>query len=185
MRHAAYAPPSTVRYFGPGVHCLDSQPGDLILTETDDLFAKVIRFGERIRMHGTDRVFAKVNHAMIALGDGTVVEMASGGGRITPLAAYKHLAYAVVHVTNATDAQRAAAVSVAKWHEGIPYGFPSIASDSFYLLTGLPIALTVGQSVVCSAMAASTMRCMNLIPAKPDIAVLPCDLALYFNVRLP
>jgi hypothetical protein len=184
VNHPPSVPAHTIRYFGPGAHCPDAQPADLILVATDDLPAKVICFGERLRCHGEDKVFAKVNHAMTSLGDGTVVQMIGGGGVITALATYRHLSYAVVHTT-ATDAQRSTAVIVACWYVGIEYGFPSAASDALYLLTGLPIALTIGQSVVCSAMATATQRPLGLIPSKPDISVLPSDLAQWYDVRLP
>jgi hypothetical protein len=186
VTHPPFVPPHTVRYFGPGEDCTDTLAGDLILFSTDDIYAKVIKFGERLRLwlQGEDTIFARVNHAGIALGDGTVVQMIGGGGTVTPLAHYKHLSYAVVE-TPATAAQAGLAVAAAKWYVNVPYGFPSVASDSLYLLTGLPIALTVGQSVVCSAMATSCQRPLGLIPGKADIAVLPSDLALWYGVRLP
>jgi hypothetical protein len=185
VNHPPSVPDHTVRYFGPGEDCTDSQSGDLILVATDDLPAKVIRFGERLRLRGDDRVFANVSHAMTALGDGTVVEMIGGGGVITALVAYWHLSYAVVNTTLTSLGQQRAACQVARWYVGIDYGFPSVASDAIYLLTGLPIALTIGQSVVCSAMATATQRPLGLIPAKVDIAVLPSDLAQWYDVRLP
>jgi hypothetical protein len=186
VNHPPVVPPHAIRYFNRWEHCIDTQPGDLILVATDDLFAKIIRFGERLRMHGDDKVFTRVNHAMIALGDGTgtVVEMIGGGGTVTPLAHYQHLSYAVINTT-ATDAQHALAVKVARWYTGVDYGFPSVASDALYLLTGIPLALTIGQSVVCSAMATATQRPLGLIPSKADIAVLPSDLAQWYDVRLP
>jgi hypothetical protein len=185
MNHPSVVPAHTIRYFGPGEDCLVTAPGDLILFATDDLPAKVIRFGERLRLRGDDKVFAKVNHAGTSLGDGTIVEMIGGGGTVTPLANYKHLSYAVVNTTFTSLGQQKAACDVACWYVGIDYGFPSVGSDSLYLLTGLPIALTIGQSVVCSAMATATQRPLGLIPAKADIAVLPCDLAQWYEVRLP
>lgn len=185
MNHPPSVPAHTVRYFGPGETCLDAQAADLILVATDNPFARVIRFGERLRCHGDDRVFAKVTHAMVSLGDGSVVQMIGGGGTVTPLADYKHLSYAVVNTTFTSLGQLQAACEVARWYTGIEYGWPSVVSDAIYMLTGIPIALTIGQSVVCSAMATATQRPLGLIPAKVDIAVLPSDLAQWYEVRLP
>ena len=178
-------PRAEVRYFGPGEHCSDPRPGDLVLVRSPGWPAAVIRFGERLRCRGRDRSFARVNHAATVLGRGIVQEMAGGGGQLTALASWRQQSYAVVHVTTATDEQRRAAVAAARWYVNVPYGWPSIVSDAVYVLSGLPIALAVGQSVVCSADASSAQRCLGLIPDKPDVAVLPSDLARWYRVFLP
>lgn len=189
MTHkAAVVPRVTVRYYGPGEHCTDPQLGDLFLVRHDSLPSKVIRFGESLRLHDGDKVYARVNHSMTCIETGPapkVQEMVGKGGVITDLLTYVDLAYAVVHVEDATDEQRTLAVENALWFVNIEYGWPSVAGDSIYLLTGLPIGLTIGQSVVCSADACSAQRALGLIPSKSDIAVLPSDLAQWYDVRLP
>lgn len=181
----AIVPKTTVRYFGPGQHCSDPSPGDLVLVASPGLPAKIIRFGERLRCRGAARPYARVNHAATVLCRGIVQEMAGGGGRLTALASWKSQHYAVVHVIDASPDQRQAAVKVARWYVNVPYGWPSIVSDAIYLLSGFPLALTIGQSVVCSADASGAQRCLGLIPGKPDIAVLPSDLAGWYDVKLP
>jgi hypothetical protein len=185
---AAVVPHATVRYYGSSDHCSDPQLGDLILVRHDSLPAKVIRFGESLRLHGEDKVFARVNHAMTCVETGAtpkVQEMVGKGGVVTDLLTYVDLAYAVVSVTGATDDRRALAVENAMFFVGVEYGWPSIFGDSIYLLSGIPIGLTIGESVVCSADACSAQRALGLIPSKSDISVLPSDLAQWFDVRLP
>lgn len=188
MAKPPVVPPCTIRYYGPGETCTDPDIGDLILVRTDDIFAKVIQFGEGLRLRGEDKVFARVNHAMTVVANTPiprVQQMIGGGGVVTDLSGYLHLVYAVVNVSGATTSQRFAAAEAALWYVGIGYGWPSVASDSIYLLTGLPVVLTVGQSVVCSAAAAAAQRCLGLVPNKADLAVLPSDLAKWCQVRLP
>ncbi len=188
MKKAAVVPITTVRYYGPGEDCTDPTPGDLILVRHAGLPARLIRFGERLTLHGEDKVYAAVNHAMTVVqveGGVVVQEMVGGGGVLTPLPDYAHLGYAVVHVVAASDAQRAAAVEAARWYVGVPYGWASIVTDGIYCLTRCPLVLGIGQSVVCSADATAAQRCLGLVPDKPDLAVMPSDLARYFDVRLP
>lgn len=181
-KHRVVVPAATIRYFGVGENCSDALPGDLILVKTQDIYGKIIRFGERLRGH--DQVYAQANHAMTAIGHNQVVEMVGGGGTVTNLETYAHLNYAVIHTTGVTPQAYTFAEAAAHWYIGVPYGFLSILSDAFYLLTGIPFALSIGQSVVCSAMAVATQRPLGLIPSKPDIAVLPSDLARWYNVQL-
>ena len=188
MRKAPIVPLATVRYYGPGEDCTDPAVGDLILVRHEGIPASLIRFGERLTLRGDAKVYGAVNHAMTVAsgsGGGIVQEMGGGGGVLTPLSHYGHLGYAVVHVVAATDAQRAMAAEAARWYVGVPYGFPSIVTDAVYCLTRCPLVLGIGQSVVCSADACSAQRCLGLVPDKPDLAVMPSDLARYYDVRLP
>ena len=188
MRKAPVVPAHTVTYFVPGETCGDPTLGDLILVRDNAWTAKVIRFGERLRLRKADRIFAAVNHAMTVVEEGespVVQQMTGTGGVLTPLSDFEDATYAVVHCTRATSTQRVAAQAAARWYVGVPYGWGSIVSDGLYLLTGLPVGLSLGQSVVCSADASTAQRCLGFVPAKPDIAVLPSDLARWFDVRLP
>ena len=188
MRKSPVVPLATVRYYGPGEDCTDAVVGDLILVRHEGVAASLIRFGEGLTLHGEAKIYAAVNHAMtvVAVEGGVVVqEMVGGGGVLTPLADYAHLAYAVVHVVAASDAQRSMAVEAARWYVGVPYGWASIITDGIYCLTRCPLVLGIGQSVVCSADATAAQRCLGLVPDRPDLAVMPSDLARYFGVRLP
>jgi len=197
-RGSFFAPPSHVRYFGKGVvggvkgkvNPITVRIGDLVLFSGDGFTDRLIQFGERMHLSKGHRIYATVNHAATVVSvtatDVVVQEMDGGGGRLTNLADYEASGrrFAIVSVDSAGTAQRVAAQAVASWYVNIPYGWASIVSDGIYCLTGLPLFLTVGQSVVCSASAVAAQRCLGLIPDKPDIAVMPSDLARYFDVQL-
>lgn len=187
-RKAPVVPRVAVSYYGPGEHCTTAVHGDVILVRHAGVVPWLIRFFQRLRNWGKKAPYAEVNHAMTVLSDGptaVVQQMQGGGGKVVPLRGYVHLWYAVVHTIDATTAQRQAAVAVARWYVGVPYGFPSILADALYLTTGIPLALAMGQSAVCSTDAAGAQRCMGLIPDKSDVAVRPDDMARYYDVRLP
>ena len=192
MRRPFYVPGHSVRYYKPGRWPGRATPGDLVLASDRALAARVIQFGQRLHLSRDEKQFALINHAatVVSSVDGVVVqEMTGGGGRLTAIQDWARGAdpksIAVVHVDTASALQRRASVRTAMWFVGVRYGWPSIVSDGLYCLTGIPVALTVGESVVCSAVASQSQRNLGMIPDKPDIAVMPSDLARYYNVKLP
>ena len=184
-----------MRYYAPGENCPDPSLGALVLVRHHGLAAKLIRFGEWLHLWLAHTLLRKpmapwwrVTHAMTVVQVEPVVlvsEQVGRGGKISKLASYVHDGCAVVDVIDTVTPQRQDAANVGWWYASVPYGWPSIASDATYILTGLPVFLTVGQSAVCSAAASYAQRCLGLIPDKPDVAVMPSDHARYYDVLLP
>lgn len=188
MRKPAIVPAATVSYYGPGEHATTAVHGDLLLVRHAGFLPSVIRFGERLRCWGDDRPYALVNHAATVVSDGPTAvlqEQAGKGGVLTPLRGYVHECYALVHPTASAGKAQALATQAARWYLDVGYGWASIGGDAFYLLTGIRVGLAFGQTAVCSADAAAAQRCHGLVPDKPDVSVLPSDLARYYDVRLP
>lgn len=194
-RRAFYAPNHTVRYYYKGAipSAGSVLVGDLVLVSGSRWTDRLIQFGESLHMSRDHRQYSHVNHAATVVhvdvnaGNVVVQEMDGGGGRLRNLADYaamKGVSFAVVSVRSATMSQRNAAVRSARWYVDVPYGWASIITDAVYCLLGIPFFLSIGQSVVCSAAATASQRCVGLIPDKPDIAVMPSDLARYYGVRL-
>lgn len=189
-RKEAIVPKATVRYFGPGEHCSDPALGSLILVRHTGAMASIIRFGEWLRgkVQGQEP-FWRVNHAMTVVSTVgafiRVSEQEARGGTISDLATYVDHAYAVVTIDQSTTAARQESAKVGWWYSNVPYGWVSIASDTLYILSGIPLTLAIGQSVVCSTAAAQAQCAQGLIPDKPLVAVLPSDLARYFGVVIP
>ena len=195
MRKPAVVPAHTVRYFGPGEHCSDPQLGAMFLVRSAGIPGKIIRFGQWLHIWVGHLLFGqpyapwwRVNHAMTCVetgADPNVAEQVGRGGVISSLLTYKHLAYAVVEMVDPWVEDEEHAAAVGTYYAGIDYGWPSIVSDAIYILTGLPIFLTVGQSAVCSTAATEAQRCFGLIPPKPDLAMMPADDAQAFGVVIP
>src|SRR5262245_56939346 len=73
-------PRKSVEAFAPGVPATDFQPGGFILTHGNAWTSKIIRFGQRLRIHGDDRKYAYWNHAaLIVNDDGALVEALGAG----------------------------------------------------------------------------------------------------------
>jgi uncharacterized protein YycO len=65
-------------------------PGDFILTHSSGTFARLIRFGQRIRYHRrADRVFAHWSHSAIFINEaGDIIEALGGGVQQRNISAY-------------------------------------------------------------------------------------------------
>ena len=190
-------PQVTVSIFDSGEHCTNSLPGDMILVEHHGAMPAIIRFGQRLRYWAWRNLFRKsqyekdfctVNHAMIVVSggkDALVSQMEAKGGTIVSLASYVDKKYAVVSPVNVSDEQRLSSARVGLWCEGIAYGWLSIFGSAIdCLIPVVEVALGSGQRMICSTASSLAHRCVNLIPDKSDVSVMPADLARYYQVRL-
>ncbi len=198
MRKQAVVPEATVAIYDFGEHCETTEAGDMILVKHAHISAKLIRFGQRIkywmlrvimRRKEYDKAYCETNHAMIVVvggKDALVSQMQpSGGGVIVGLRRYADLRYAVVHPTKANVEQRANAAAFGRWAVGNKYGWLSIAT----MIVGVfipffEVAMSIGNSMVCSTASTLAHRCMGLIPDEADTGVFPADDARYYDVRL-
>src|SRR4029078_7865121 len=73
--------------------------GDLVLVAGRHLNSRLIRFGQKLRIHGADRAYVKWTHAaLIADTDGTLMEGVGAGVRRWHLDRYRGDDYVVVHI---------------------------------------------------------------------------------------
>lgn len=193
----AVVPHARVRVFYKGHHCKDAIAGDIILVQHSGKMPATIRLGQRIRYFMLrnvlrrsqyESVFCQYNHAMVVVEGGErakVSQMEAAGGRIVDLFDYTDMKYTVVSPIRAEAPQRAATVRMARWCEGIAYGWFSILGcviDVF--IPVISVALGTGQRMICSTATSYALRCMGFIPDKNDTSVMPADIARYFDVRV-
>jgi hypothetical protein len=173
-------PVSRIRWYEQGETCVEAKVGDLFLLAHDSLTGKLIRFGERLRGYGR---FSWCNHAAVVVGSKggrvSIAEATAKGVVVTELTeAYSHLLYAVISF-DVSEEQRSLAAAYAAGTEGVAYAWLTIVGEVIYVLTGLPLALGWGRSVICSGDAATALICSGLRPDKAPSMVMPSDLARY------
>ncbi len=96
----------TVESFPPGKEVTNPAPGDFILTHGKSWTSRMIRFGQRIRYWGPDRIYTRWNHAAIFVADtGDIVEALGGGVQRRNISVYKETEYHVVRLQNVTGAR--------------------------------------------------------------------------------
>jgi hypothetical protein len=162
-------------------------PGDFILTRGDSIFSRLIRFGERLRIHGADRRYAWFNHAALVVGtDGSIVEALGGGVAAQNAAKYTPDHYVVVHVgADQHDVKKM--LDFASWvtEHRAKYGYLTIASIVFTLLTGAKFTFFIDGEFICSGFVARAMERSGAIFSRDPVHITPADLAKYYNAQPP
>ncbi len=164
-----------------------ARPGDFILTHSTGIFGTLIRIGEAIRYRGSEKVFAHWSHAAIfADDDGNIVEALGGGVQKRNIEVYRDTEYVVVHLANETDViDRDEAVSFANFCLQDSYGWLTIVSIAFSLLTGGKLGFGVDGQQICSALVARSLeRIGEIFREAEPWHLMPADLAKHFAVTL-
>jgi hypothetical protein len=175
----------TLELHPPGSAVAEPQPGDLFLTHDSYWAARAIRIGQRVRYHGPDRRYAFWNHAGAFLGrQGQIVEATGKGVLARHISRYADRNYVVVRI-EATDYDRA---QMARFYESqlrSRYGYVTIASIGFTLLTGSRIVVTTHASHICSGLVAAGLTRGEYLLPQATTNMMPADLAKMFDVPGP
>lgn len=172
-------------WFGPGEALVDPRPGDFVLTHGSALISKIIRFGQRLRIHGDDREYTHWNHAALIVDEqGTVIEALGKGITRRSLSDYDPTEYQVVRIDAAKE-DRAQAVAFAESCVGQPYAWFTIVSISLSLLTGGKFAFGFEGQHICSGLVARSLERTSAIFNRMPTHIMPADLAKYYQVEPP
>jgi uncharacterized protein YycO len=182
----------SVERAGPGEAVEEFEPGDFILTHGNAWTSRLIRFGQRLRIHGDDRRFTHWNHAAIIVSSGGDLVEALGRGVLrTHLSSYEGTEYHLVRI-GAETRDREQAVAFADWAAGgadagdrLRYGFATIASIAFALLTGAKFTFGIEGQAICSGLVARAMERTDAIFNRTSTHIMPADLAKYYGVEPP
>jgi uncharacterized protein YycO len=164
-----------------------ARPGDFILTHSSGLYGTLIRFGEALRYSGPDKIFAHWSHAAIFVDDqGDIIEALGGGVQKRNISVYTETEYVVVHLPEGTSPDdRLHAIGFADFSLTDPYGWFTIVSIGFCLLTGAKFSFGVDGQQICSALVARCLeRIGEIFTENEPWHLMPADLAKHFDVRL-
>jgi len=174
----------TVQTFPAGEQVVNPCPGDFILTHGNSWTSRLIRFGETIRYWGPDKIFTRWNHAAIFINTkGDIIEALGGGVQQRNISVYKQTEYHVIHLENVVDPNRDHEVRFAQACLNDHYGWLTILSIAFCLLTGSKLGFGVDGQEICSALVARCLeRTGEIFPTDPW-HIMPAYLAKFFDVR--
>lgn len=182
----------SVEHCRAGEEAEEFAPGDFILTHGNAWTSRLIRFGQRLRIHGEDRKYTHWNHAAIVTSDdGALIEALGRGVSRTHLSKYREAEYHLVRI-GAGVQDREQAVEFAEWAAGGPggagrqrYGFLTIASIAYTLLTGGKFTFGIEGQAICSGLVARAMERTGAIFNRTPTHIMPADLAKYYTVEPP
>ena len=134
---------TTYKVYEAGSEPQKFNPGDFILVSTNGILAKFIRLGQFIRYHGKMKPFSLWNHAaMIIDEEGTVIEAVGRGVRYAHVDEYKDVEYYLVN-TKLNKQSRDQAISACKSFVKDQYGWLTIVSITFELITGIKLQFSL------------------------------------------
>lgn len=162
----------------------DPRAGDFLLTHAHAWTSRLIRFGERFRYRGVNRPFAYWSHAVAVVSDdGDIVEALGRGVTAGHITKYAGSDYVYVRV-QAKDADRAQMAAFAQSRAGEDYGFMTIISIVFSLLTTGRLRFQLAGTEICSGLVARMLERGDYIWDEPA-SVMPADLARFFDITRP
>jgi hypothetical protein len=186
MRRPQFTPIAalSVEHYPAGKAALSPEPGDFIVTHGSSLISRLIRFGEALRVHGTDRQFTYWNHAAQITGPGGSLVQAMGSGvQRGSLSDYTSREYYLVRII-ASDEDRAEVVAFADWaaNAHARYGWLTIASITLSVLTGCKLTFFIDGEFICSGLVARAQERTTALFSLDPVHITPADLAKYYNV---
>jgi hypothetical protein len=185
--HQPFAPVAAAGYeiFAPGEELPDPKPGDFVLTHGKAWTSRLIRFGQRRRFRGDYRRYAHWNHAALIVGtDGAIIEALGAGVKQRNISIYRGTEYHVIRVL-ASDDDRKQEVRFGKWSLNQPYGWLTISSIAFGLITGGKFTFGFDGQHICSGLVARALERTDALFNRSPTNIMPADLAKYFQVEPP
>src|SRR4051812_14790977 len=161
------------------------RPGDFILTHGAGWTSGLIRFGQSLRYRGAAAKYTFWNHtALIVDGEGAIVEALGTGVALRSIHDYEPTQYTVVRV-DASDEDRAQAATFARSCIGASYGWITIASIAFSLVTGGKFAFAIDGQLICSGLVARSLERTTAIFKHDPARMMPAELAEMYDVDPP
>lgn len=175
----------SVEQYGPGVAPTAAnppRPGDFILTHGDEWISGAIRFGQGLRFRGDDAKYAFWNHAALVVDEtGQIIEALGNGVKENNLSKYLPRQYHLVRI-KADDDDRKEVVAYARYCLDQPYGYMTILSLAYTLITGGKFSFYIEGQEICSGLVARAEERTGAIFDRDPSHIMPADLAKYYKV---
>jgi len=149
------------------------EPGDFVVTHGSDFFDKMIRFFTHSRW----------NHAaLIVSKEGDIIELTSGGIKKNTIQKYQDHDRYIVHITM-SDEDRGHVGAYASYmlNQHDKYGFLTIATIAFKILTKSRLVVKLDGTLICSEFVARALGQGGLLWPKDPSFITPADLYNFFE----
>lgn len=161
------------------------QPGDFLLTgvTAQGFVSWAIKVGSRLRRY--EAPFRRFSHTALVIDDhGTLAEALSSGVQRSPLSKYTPADYVLVRTGVANhDRTQILRFAEAVLDARTRYGFATIFGLGLYCITGAQLTIQRSGTAICSGFVSDALTRAGFIWPRPPFAMMPADLARYFDVR--
>lgn len=158
------------------------KPGDFFLTHGDTFWCKLIELGQALRFKGENKHWSFWTHCGIFKdSSGNIIETLGNGVVERNITYYQNYKYIVVHL-NISDEDRQEMVNFAKSCIKDGYGWLTLLSIGFSLLTGTKFSFGFDGEEICSGLVTRSLERTSFIPSRDASHITPADLAKAFGV---
>jgi hypothetical protein len=168
-----------------GVTAEAPQIGDFILTgvKAQGIVSLAIKLGAWLRRY--EKPFRRFSHTALVIDDeGTLAEAVAKGVVRTPLSHYHDDDYVLVRAgVDEHDQKQVVEFAEAVLAARTKYGFLTFVGLAIYCLTGAQLCIQKAGTAICSGFASDALTRAGFIWPRPPYAMMPADLAKYFDVR--
>jgi uncharacterized protein YycO len=179
------AEPEVVTFAPKGETAEGPRVGDFILTgvKAQGIVSLAIKLGAWLRRY--EKPFRRFSHtALVIDDDGTLAEAVAKGVVRTPLSHYHDDDYVLVRAgVDEHDAAQVVDFAEAVLEARTKYGFVTFVGLAIYCLTGAQLCIQKAGTAICSGFACDALTRAGFIWPRPPYAMMPADLAKYFDVR--
>ena len=159
--------------------------GDFLLTgiKAQGIVSWAIKAGSLLR--GFEAPYRRFSHAALVIDDrGTLAEALGKGVTRSPLSKYEAANYVLVR----TGVQEPDRSQILDYAEAVldartRYGFWTIFGLGLYCLAGAQICIQRAGTAICSGFVSDALTRAGYVWPRPPFAMMPADLARYFDVR--
>jgi len=176
---------ASVTHHPPGDTAATPQVGDVLLTgvRSQGVFSWAIKIGSWLRRY--DAPYRRFSHAVLVISDdGSIAEALSRGVVRGHLSKYEAANYVLVRVNVEPHDQR----QVLEFAESVlaartRYGFATIFGLALFCLSGAQLCIQQAGTAICSGFVSDALTRAGHVWPRPPFAMMPADLAQYFDVR--
>ena len=168
-----------------GDTAVDPRVGDFLLTgvTAQGIVSWAIKTGSWLRRY--EAPYRRFSHAALVIGDdGSLAEALGTGVQRSELAKYKTADYVLVRTdVNEHDRGQVLAFANSVLDARTSYGFATIAGLGLYCLTGGQLCIQLAGTAICSGFVCDALTRAGYVWPRPPFAMMPADLARFFDVR--
>jgi hypothetical protein len=159
--------------------------GDFLLTglKAQGVVSWAIKAGSWLRRY--EAPYRRFSHAALVIDDdGTLAEALGRGVTRSPLAKYDAANYVLVRTeVGQPDREQILRFAHSVLEARTRYGFVTIVGLGLFCLAGAQICIQQAGTAICSGFVSDALTRAGYVWPRPPFAMMPADLALYFDVR--
>jgi len=176
---------ASITHHPPGDTATGVRVADILLTgvRSQGIFSWAIKLGSWLRRY--ELPYRRFSHAVLVISDdGSIAEALYKGVARGHLAKYQPANYVLVRTNvDPHDQRQVLAFAESVLQARTRYGFMTIFGLALFCLSGAQLCIQQAGTASCSGFVSDALTRAGHVWPRPPFAMMPADLAQYFDVR--